>query len=123
METKNDALEVLNTVAKSAGIVKNTEKNGGTQIYKKEFFEGLNRSQISRLRQKLRDNYVIPLLEQIVSCKDEKEFKSKQESFIKVYKSLFARQEFDFSVFGMLRNNNSVLAENAEKVWQKFSKK
>jgi len=119
---KNDALNVLSNIAKNCGIVKNTENNGGTQIYRKELFEGLNSKQIKSLRKKLRDNYVIPLLEQICACKNKDEFNKKQKDFVQLYSSIFASKEFDFSVFGMLRNNNAILAENAQKIWEKFSK-
>ena len=119
---KNSALEILNGIAKNCGIAKNTENNGGTQIYRKELFDGLNSKQVKSLRKKLRDNYVIPLLEQICACKSKEEFNKKQKNFIELYSSIFASDKFDFSVFGMLRNNNAVLAENAQKTWEKFSK-
>jgi hypothetical protein len=119
---ENSALEILNGIAKNCGIVRNTENNGGTQIYRKELFDNLNAKQIKSLRKKLRDNYVIPLLEQICSCKNKEEFNKKEKDFIKLYSSIFANEKFDFSVFGMLRNNNAILAENAQKIWEKFSK-
>lgn len=120
---KNLALNVLNDIAKNCGIAKNTENNGGTQIYRKELFENLNSKQIKSLRKKLRDNYVIPLLEQICACKSKEEFSKKEKDFIKLYSSIFISEKFDFSVFGMLRNNNAVLAENAQKTWEEFSSK
>lgn len=120
---KNEALDVLNSLAQSIGISKNSENNGGVQIYKKTLFEGLNNKQQKSLRKKLRDNYVIPLLEQIASVKSKKEFEEKEKGFLKLYSSIFENSEtFDFSVFGMLRNNNKVLAEKAEKTWKSFSK-
>ena len=117
----SNIFEELNKVAKKAGIVKNSENNGGVNIYKKEIFEGKTSKEIKSLRKKLRDNYVIPLLENIVSCKDKKEFNERKKDFLDVYKTIFIPENFDFSVFGMLRNNNKELAEKAQKTWEKFS--
>lgn len=108
-------------LAKSLGLNPSNENGGNNGIYNPKHFENVPTKKIKSVRKKLRDNYVIPMLESICAIKDKKEFDAKKAGFIALYNELFILQDMDFSAFGMLRNNNAKLAENAKKVWEKFN--
>lgn len=110
-------------LAKELGFNTNSESGGNNGIYQEKHFAGMNEKQIKRARKKLRDNYVIPMLESICNISSQKEFDTKKASFIKLFNELFILQNMDFSVFGMLRNRNAEKAQKAQKIWEKYSKK
>lgn len=119
---KQGNFDVLNALAKELGIKKTNENNGGVNIYNPKHFQGLDNNQIRSKRKKLRDTFVIPMLQQICAIKDKKEFSTKKEKFIAMYKDIYILDNFDFSVFGMLRGNNAEIAEKAKKVWESYNK-
>lgn len=84
------ALDVLKSVKeKNAGLFKTSL---GTEIYKKELFEGANEKQIKSLRKKFR-NVTFNFLSTIANNADKKLI----EGFIDFYKQVYVLNDFSFN--------------------------
>lgn len=120
----SNIFDTLKSISNDLGLNPSNENNGGTNVYLPKFFDGVDVRKQKSIRKKLRDNYVLPLLQSIANCKDKEEFNKKKNSFLKLYLEIFISdgETFDFKVFGMLRNNNAILAQKAQKIWENFSK-
>ena len=132
----NDALALLNQVAKENGIItkssKKSTQNGEFQFYNPDLFKDcydeklkiFDKDLVKARRNKLRKYNVIPFLKAICRCETKEEFLKKKNGFIETFKLLYAKEykPLDSDVFSRLQNENASLAEMAINTWNKFSK-